>query len=432
LIQMGELDLRSIFACVRVISLECRRDRLESFYAGLAKVEWPFHRPEVFRAVDGMKLPQPTQWKDGAGAWGCMQSHRQVLERAIMDDAGTLLVLEDDAICRRDFTAEVRQFLAKVPRDWDGLMLGGQAMEVRQVGPGVLRCMSCHRTHAYAVRGPYMRALYQHWISTVGHCDHRMGEIQRQFNVYAPDPFLIGQAQGESNIAGTADPARFWIPPSTDAPVILLRVPARLLPPLRIRGLHTGFNRDSASGIDSGLQAIFKGPRGQWVSRLRSWIEMIQWEIASMEDPKLCAVWHPEATENLIRSATSAPVFEVRANTLADVAKQLPTTAKLLGRARRRHSVVLIDCPAPVVAQLRAVGFHTGYWRDSTTDIDNGLASVLDGPIDNVRLQIRRMRHWFKELGNEAAAINGVVAVWHPKDRSEVRKAALLSRHCLD
>ena len=121
-----------------------------------------------------------------------MQSHRQVLEFALLDGITPLSVLEDDATFSRTFAKEAARFLRRVPADWEGLMFGGQSKEVRAVVPGDLRCVNCQRTHGYAVRGRYLRALYQHWISTAGHCDHRMGELQRRFKVYAPDPFLVG------------------------------------------------------------------------------------------------------------------------------------------------------------------------------------------------------------------------------------------------
>ena len=145
----------------------------------------------MFEAIDGNKVPVPIGWGAGGGAWGCMQSHRQILERAVMDDVRALLVLEDDACFRTTFRDDAMRFLSSVPPDWDGLMLGGQHINCNPVAvlPGIVRCVNCQRTHAYAVRGRYLRDLYQKWCSSSGHCDHVMGPFQVNYNVYAPSRF---------------------------------------------------------------------------------------------------------------------------------------------------------------------------------------------------------------------------------------------------
>jgi len=239
------------FDRVVVISLRRRPDRLAAFRAAVAACDWPFPEPAVFEAVDGGAVPAPDGWTAGGGAWGCMQSHRQVLERALMDGVGSLLVLEDDACFRPDFRDAVGPFLAAVPDDWDQLMLGGQHIAPPlPVGPGVVRCANCQRTHAYAVRGRFLRDLYRRWSSAAGHCDHVMGPMQPRYRVYAPDPFLVGQAVGPSDISGGRNPAKFWVPSRADTPVAVVRGSRAAVAALRRRGLHTGFDRDPATGYD--------------------------------------------------------------------------------------------------------------------------------------------------------------------------------------
>jgi len=111
------------------------------------------------------------------------------------------------------FAEKVRTFLAEVPDDWDQLMLGGQhygSARGRTDNARIVRCTNCQRTHAYALRGRFLRDLYQRWMETrSGHCDHVMGPMQRNYRVYAPEPFLCGQGQGKSDIRGSLDPVRF-------------------------------------------------------------------------------------------------------------------------------------------------------------------------------------------------------------------------------
>jgi len=65
-------------------------------------------------------------WKKGPSTWGCLCSHRLVLEQAIDDGVDSLLILEDDVCFDEYFREGVEAFLSQVPEDWDGLMFGGQ------------------------------------------------------------------------------------------------------------------------------------------------------------------------------------------------------------------------------------------------------------------------------------------------------------------
>ena len=337
-----------IFDRVVVINLRRRPERLTSFRREIAACNWPFPEPTVFEAVDGQQLPVPLTWGAGGGAWGCMQSHRQVLERAIMDGVKALLVLEDDACFRPTFRQDVERFLAAVPPNWDGLMLGGQHIESAPlpVSPGVVRCTNCQRTHAYAVRGRYLRDLYQKWCSSSGHCDHIMGPFATNYFVYAADPFLVGQERNQSDISGALNPRKFWKPPRGDEPVVLLRALRPVVAELREYGFHTGYQRDPETDIDVGLVEIFSDetPAADRIDRLRKWIEMIQWEVASAEG-LVCTIWHPAVTADMVRGATAVRLIEIEADTAREALQLYPQDLREGLASVARLEIVLLRAP---------------------------------------------------------------------------------------
>jgi hypothetical protein len=203
------VNLTDTFDRVVVLNLARRADRWERFQAALG--DWPFKPPQRFEAVDGNAVSIPAGWTQGPGAWGCQLSHRQVLDQAIADDLQTLLVLEDDACPVESFSELAAVFLNDVPPDWDGLMLGAvHLLKPQFIRPGVVRCGLANRTHAFAVRGRFMRVLSQFWrVNTTDHCDIVLASLMPHFKVYSPDPLLIGQDSGFSDVSGREEPLRF-------------------------------------------------------------------------------------------------------------------------------------------------------------------------------------------------------------------------------
>jgi hypothetical protein len=203
------IDLSHIFDRVVVVNLARRQDRLEKFQRAFSN--WPFKKPRRFEAIDGQTVGVPPGWEKGAGAWGCMLSHRQILDQAIADGVQSLLVLEDDACPAEDFSARAAKFFRNLPGNWDGLMLGAEhLMKPIPVHPGIVRCVVSNRTHAYAVRGRLMSILSRFWeITTNDHCDIVLAALMRMFTFYAPDPLLIGQDGGHSDVTDRDEARRF-------------------------------------------------------------------------------------------------------------------------------------------------------------------------------------------------------------------------------
>lgn len=433
------MDLKRYFDRVVVINLKRRPDRLSHFRTELKECNWPFKQPQVFEAIDGQAVPCPKDWQSGGGAWGCMRSHQQIFERAMMDKVNRLLVLEDDACFVEGFTSKIEAFLRAVPEDWDQLMLGGQHVNTNGrptlVKPGIYRCTDCERTHGYAIRGEFMRKLYERWLTGGAfngevHCDWIMGrdpEMQLKHKVYAPEHFLIGQDRGKSDINGGTQPRKSWNPPSADLPVLHLRAPQPVVAALRQYGIHTGYNRHRETDLDNGLIEVFEETSNssrERIDRLSSWINDIQWEVAS--DPYLiCTVWHPAASIGLVQESTRWPVYELTANTLEEALANLPPALRRSPRPLLARSCVIhLEAPKRVMEGLRRVGWHNGYWRDEDSGLDRGLMHICYENRDWSE-RVSSVADTIRVLQSEAEAIhNGVAVVWHPEIDLQLVQAA--------
>ena len=85
---------------------------------------------------------------------------------------------------------------------------------------------------------------------------------------------------------------------------------------------------------------------------------------------------------------------------------------------------VLLTAPQTVVAELRALGFHFGNWRDPVTGIDHGLIEIFGDSESRADERVAKLKEWFNVLQDEARQFAGVVTVWHPDADRAVLEAA--------
>jgi len=285
-----------------VINLTHNTERLNTFLTFL---------PEKFRgdltifsAVYGDRCRHPAWWNAGSGAWGCYRSHVQILEQVMSANLPYYIVFEDDAVFDKNFNYKYDKFIDALPVDWDMFYLGGQLIHAEEeinapeyVNPEVYRPYNVNRTHCFAVNNKAFTYFYDFLLRRFEdrqwHIDHHLGRLheQKNFNVYCPPEWIVGQGEGMSGIKGEHFPERYFPHPITylahkngmntcvilDAPIHVVREL------INKHNWHCGYNLDD-NCIDSGLQEMNGNP----INAVRKWWYYIKREaIESSKTPFL-------------------------------------------------------------------------------------------------------------------------------------------------
>lgn len=289
---------KNYFDRVVIINLDRRKDRWEAIQQKLSKINWPFKEPERFSAYNGEKLPAPVGWTYGAGTWGCLLSHREILSRAIQDDLDSVLVLEDDIFFAPDFENKVLSFIKGLPLDWDQIMFGGQFFDnskVYDISPEIRKVSLCHRAHAYAVRGSFMRYMYAKLCASYGHVDHILNTFQDRFNVYTPTHFLIGQDGSPSDISGMqASPDLLRNPPDRDTPVFIIAPDIALHAQVVSSDLPLHYGTLASSGASAQIQQIAERQHKDPTAEIHNFLISSIWYARSVYPSKYSTVLNPE------------------------------------------------------------------------------------------------------------------------------------------
>ena len=210
------------FDRVAIISLprqEGRRSRLKSHLKqlGLADekaITW-------VDAVDGQQEKVPSWWKAGTGAWGCRQSHLEVMRNALDDGVDRLLVLEDDVVFQPRTAEWLNALMPDLPSSWDQFFLGGQhtSRPEETADSRILRAGCINRTHAYALQKKALPRVLEEMSAEEAcrahpdwHLDHHFGSqhLAKTWETYAPSWWFAGQEEGRSDIAKDGELDRRW------------------------------------------------------------------------------------------------------------------------------------------------------------------------------------------------------------------------------
>jgi GR25 family glycosyltransferase involved in LPS biosynthesis len=197
------MRVNDFFENVFYINLKRRPDRLEQINQELEK-----HGigAELVEAIDGNDLEQPTVASaDGLmpsrGDIACALSHAKVCRMAKERGLRNYLVVEDDAVFAKEFDFLFSGIIEILPSDYDIVYLGGSHNEKAiPITHNIVRGTKIFTTHAIGVRETMYDALIDVWEKRNEKVDIAVASLQKQFNCYAFNPFIVGQRPSHSDI----------------------------------------------------------------------------------------------------------------------------------------------------------------------------------------------------------------------------------------
>jgi hypothetical protein len=412
---LSKEQIYNLFDAVYVINLKRRKERLDQFNRHIADLKggWPFKPITVFEAVDG-----DAEGKNST--WGCRESHAKVLKYAIEQGQTNILILEDDAYFTDDFSSKITEFLSKVP-EWDGLWLGNEHRgNFEKATTGVLRATNPHRLHAYALRGKALKSMFD-WLAYgpkasgyhdwwLDHADHVTGEmLGKNYQIYFPDPILVAQRGGYSDIRGQVKPFEWFgeapkmLPYIGNDKVIYLKCPRNVREELRGLGLHGGYNIVGDTGVDQWLNVNIKNNTENVEYVFDMWLDVIRNEAAM--SGKIPCVWYPDLPQNLVEKLVNLGAIFIDENDTLSIRRKLD----------------LLEVPLPDTANkiFAVVGIRNGglellpHWLKHYTNLgaDKLLLGIFPDVTQESKNEIDSMCH-----GYPVVYFN---QTWMGKDHSE-------------
>jgi glycosyl transferase, family 25 len=197
------LALDNLFPQKFCINLQRRPDRWENMNRQFRAHD--IHNVVRYDAVDGRSLIPHAEWKHGAGAYGCLLSHLEIVRKARDSDLPAVMIFEDDVIFHDDFGKLFEEYSAQVPGDWEAIVLGGIHMnDPVPVAPGVSRMTDAFSTYAYGLR----KSAYETFLSDAEKLmrpvDHTTRSMQEDSRFYCFTPHLAWVAVDHSDIKNAA------------------------------------------------------------------------------------------------------------------------------------------------------------------------------------------------------------------------------------
>ena len=191
------MDIHSYFPHIWCVNLDRRPERWERTRRHLA--EHGIHKVHRFSAVDG-KASMPDSWQWEPGAYGCLQSHLELVRHARREGFPNILIFEDDVVLDPNIQARFAQSIPELPNDWGMLFLGADHLGKPQPFSGdIHRIDKSYSTFAYALNANIYDAFIELNTQAPAPVDHNNWDLQAKFPCYGFMPHLAWVEDGYSD-----------------------------------------------------------------------------------------------------------------------------------------------------------------------------------------------------------------------------------------
>lgn len=193
--------LNKYFDQIYYINLERRKDRNQECINELQKNNIIAKR---FAAIDGKSIINPN-WDYSLGAFGCLQSHLEIIKEAKNNKYNNVLILEDDVVFNDNMESDFEKYYNQLNKEWDMLYLSGNhnrhiQNSFEKINDNIIKCNLTHTTHCYAVKNTVYDIIIDALNKTIVPLDVEYTKIQKKLNCYAFNPSISTQREGYSDI----------------------------------------------------------------------------------------------------------------------------------------------------------------------------------------------------------------------------------------
>lgn len=190
--KLSEEELKKFVGCAYVIENDYRPNLASKLIDSLHGSRWPFVIPTVYKLTDADRSKAIRRVSLNNRLLGRQMTHLQALHDGFSSGVDSVLIMEDCAYIADNFTEQVSEFLASVPKDWECIVLGCEHASPPQATGilGVVRARSIYRVYAYIARPSYMKAL-QEALSEGAIVDWAVDDCYQRGTIYAPEDCLV-------------------------------------------------------------------------------------------------------------------------------------------------------------------------------------------------------------------------------------------------
>jgi glycosyl transferase, family 25 len=171
------------------INLDRRPERWQQMQRKFA--QHGIHSVARFPALDGDNMKLPANWAHTPGAYGCLQSHLQVVREARQLGLSSVLIFEDDVVFDDQLRSKFEACIEQLPHDWDMLFFGAlHKDEPVKVSEKIARITGANSTYACVLKSTVFDAFIELNSKTEEVLDNNSLVLQKQFNCYCFMPHL--------------------------------------------------------------------------------------------------------------------------------------------------------------------------------------------------------------------------------------------------